>query len=111
MGVVQSPSWKKCILPSVTSVLADQKLNETETNMAGWSKMLDGMPNFTVNNIKAYHEKITKLFCRKSTAIKKHFVRGQQFTEERFIDSTSTFFKSDENLFCVKTVTGATLRE
>ena len=85
--------------------------------LTGWSKMLDGMPNlqtytkFTMNNIKAYHEKITKLFCRKSTAIKKNFVRGQQFTEERFIDSTSTFFKSDENLFCVKTVTGATLRE
>ncbi|XP_066923753.1 uncharacterized protein [Clytia hemisphaerica] len=111
MGVILSPIWKVKTLPSTPSILADQKLNAAETNMDGWSKSLDGMPNFTVDNIKAYNEKITKLFCQKSTAIKKHFIRGTQFSEERFIDLPSTFSKSDEDLFCVKTIIGASLKK
>ena len=111
MGVILKPTWKEGALPSVSPILADQKLKESETNMTGWSKSLDGMPNFSVDNIKVYQEKITKLFCENSKLIKKNFIRGQQFMEERFIDLTSTFSKSDETIFCVKTVIAASLRK
>ncbi|XP_066925269.1 uncharacterized protein [Clytia hemisphaerica] len=109
-GVILAPFWKDGTLPSVPSVLKGQ-LKDGSTDMAGWSKSLSGMPNFTVNNIKAYHELITKLFKRKATAIKKHFIRGQQMIEERFIDLSSTYAKYDDTLFCVKTLLGASLKQ
>ncbi|XP_057295018.1 uncharacterized protein LOC130623542 [Hydractinia symbiolongicarpus] len=82
MGVILSPLWKVKTLPSTPAILADQKLTAAETNMEGWSKSLDGMPNVTVDNIKTYNDKITNLFCQKSTAIKKHLLEEHKYRKE-----------------------------
>ena len=60
LGVILSPFWKKGSLPQVPAEFKDE-LN-SPTDLAGWSKSLNGMPNFTVDNIKDFHEKISKLF-------------------------------------------------
>ena len=91
-------------------MLQDQ-LDKSEPNMADWSKSLDGMPNFTVNNITEYHEKITKLFAVRSTHIKKNCIRGEQLIEKRFIDLSSSFAKASDDLFCVKTLCSASMKK
>lgn len=108
-GVILAPFWKAGTLPSVPSILKAQI--ENENDMAGWSKSLEGIPNFTVNHIKTYSEKINKLCREKSTAIKKHFIRGEQMVEERYLDLSSAYAKADNDVFCVKTVIAASLKK
>ena len=109
LGLILNPLWEEGVLPSTPQELKDDLKNASD--LTGWSKSLDGMPNFTVNDIKLYHENITKLFCKKSTAIKKHFIRGEQFIEERFVDLTNVYAKQSDNCFLVKGISSASLKK
>ena len=109
IGVILSPFWKDGVLPSVPDILADQH-KSPDIEMCGWTKSLDGMPEFTGEKIKCYHEKITNLFCEKSTAIKKHFIRGEQFIEEKLLDIASIYVKTNDKYFCINDVSAASLK-
>ncbi|XP_057291246.1 uncharacterized protein LOC130613905 [Hydractinia symbiolongicarpus] len=109
MGVILKPLWKEGMLPSVPLKLkADMS---KPTDLTGWSKSLKGMPNFTVEHIQNYHEHVNETFCKNSTKIKKHFIRGEQFLEEKFLDTDTIYVKEDETIFCLKGVAAASLKK
>ena len=68
-----------------------------QTYFDGWSKSLNGIPNFTVSNIRGYHGPVNNTFFKNLTAIKKYVIRGDQF-----IDSTDIYIKQGESIFCLK---------
>ena len=109
LGVILTPLWKEGTLSSVPDELRADVSNPLD--LAGWSKSLNGIPNFTVTNISEYHERVNNTFCKNSTAIKKHFIRGDQFIEEKFIDSTNIYVKQGESIFFLKGVAAASLKK
>ena len=52
----------------------------------GWSKSLLGIPKFSVHQIEKHAMKINEIVTPKSTIVKKHFNRGEQLLEEKYID-------------------------
>ena len=109
LGIILTPLWKEGTLPLVPNALKADISNTLD--LAGWSKSLEGMPNFTVTNITNYHTCVNNTFCKNSTAIKKHFIRGDQFIEEKFIDTTNIYVKQDDLIFCLKGVAAASLKK
>ena len=54
------------------------------TKFAGWTKSLENIPKFGVEDIEKYFSSISKIMLKKSTAVKKHFHRGEQLLEENY---------------------------
>jgi len=77
----------------------------------GWSKTLENVPAFTMQDINTYVNKINIIHNSKSKAIKKHFQRGEQFIEENYIDVNSVHTKQNDDLFSIKGVCAASLKK
>ena len=75
-------------------------------SVVGWSKRLDGLPQFSVENIEKYANMVTAGVLSKSTVVKKHFSRGEQLLEEQYADIESIFTKQSGDFFCFKGVCG-----
>ena len=80
-------------------------------SVIGWSKTLDGLPQFSLENIKKYVNMVTAEVLSKSAVVKKHFSRGEQLLEEQYVDIGSIFTKQSDDYFCFKGVCGASLRK
>ena len=80
-------------------------------NMDGWTKTLEGIPQFSVNSIETYAEKITAAVDPKCKSVKRHFSRGEQFLEENFLDISSIHSKQSDKLFCLKGVCAASMKK
>ena len=80
-------------------------------NATGWSKCLENLPQFTIQQIEAYHNEINDRVVDKAVIIKKPFVRGNQFLVEQYIDETSIYTKENIQHFCIKGVCAASLKK
>ncbi|XP_057310870.1 uncharacterized protein LOC130648792 [Hydractinia symbiolongicarpus] len=109
MGILLKPLWKEGTMPAVPVELKANISNLLD--LTGWSKSLTEMPSFTVENINIYNKKVNQTYCKNSTAIKKHFIRGDQFIEENFLDSTNMYAKQSDSLFFLKGVAAASLKK
>ena len=79
-------------------------------SVVGWSKSLDDLPQFSVENIEKYPKMVTAgVFS--VAVVKKHFSRGEQLLEEQYVDTGSIFTKQSDDFFCFKGVCGASLRK
>ena len=65
-----------------------------------WSKSLDGLPQFSVENVEKYANMVTAGVFSKSTVVKKHFSGGEQSLEEQYVDIGSIFTKQSYYFFC-----------
>lgn len=79
-------------------------------SLDGWSKDLTNMPTFTIQHIDYYYDKVNSAFSHNATRVEKHFQRGAQLLEESFIDLNSIVIKEDDNLFCIKAVCAASMK-
>ena len=70
------------------------------TKFAGWTKSLENIPKFGVEDIEKYFSSISKTMLKKSTAVKKHFHRGKQLLEENYLDINSIYTKQDDTVYC-----------
>ena len=55
--------------------------------------------------------KVNEIVTPKSTIVKKHFNRGEQLLEEKYIDIGSIHAKQNENVFCIKGVCASSLKK
>ena len=72
----------------------------------GWTKTLNGAPNLSHEYVVSYHNKISS-----ANLIKKKFDRGCQFLEEQYIDIHSVHIKDSDNIFIVKRLSAASLKQ
>ena len=70
----------------------------------GWSKSLEGCPNFLLNILTVVHKKINTAVLSKSKKVMKHFRRGEHLLEEDFIDIASIYSEQSDTLFYLKGV-------
>ena len=90
------------------NILKDFEYELTNLNsVVCWSKSLDGLLQFSVENIEKYANMVTAGVLSKSTVVKKHFSRGEQLLEEQYVDIRSIFTKQSDDFFCFKRVCGA----
>ena len=54
-------------------------------SMVGWRKSLDGLPQFSVENIEKYANIVTAGVLSKSTVVKKHFSHGKQLLNNNML--------------------------
>ena len=73
-------------------------------SMVGWRKSLDGLPQFSVENIEKYANIVTAGVLSKSTVVKKHFSRGEQLLEEQYVDIVGQFSPSSQMISFVSKV-------
>ena len=78
---------------------------------AGWSKSLGGLPAFSSQHINHYYHEVNRKHMGTSSVVKKHFTRGEQLLEEKFISLNSMLVKQDSSYFCVKGMCSASLRK
>ena len=76
-----------------------------------WSKSLDGLPQFSVENVEKYANMVTAGVFSKSTVVKKHFSGGEQLLEEQYVDIGSIFTKQSYYFLFLFFVCGASLRK
>lgn len=94
--------------PNCPDTFKDDFNNLNQTH--GWSKTLENIPCFTVSHINDYSNKINEKYASKSKVVKKHFKRGEQFIEEKYIDLNSVYTKQSDDYFCIKGLCGASLK-
>ena len=72
MGMtLKKNTWK-----DIPNIPKDFEYELTNLNsVVGWSKSLDGLPQFSVGNIEKYANIVTAGVLSKSTVVKKHFSR------------------------------------
>ena len=82
-------------------------------SVVGWSKSLDDLPQFSVENIEKYANIVTAGVLSKSAVVKKPFSQGEQLLEEKYadVDIGSVFTKQSDDFFCLKGICGASLRK
>ena len=81
------------------------------TKFAGWTKSSENIPKFGVEDLQKYFSSISKTMLKESTAVKKHFHRGEQLLEEIYLDINSIYTKQDDTVFCIKGVCAASLKK
>ena len=81
------------------------------TNPAGWTKSLEGLPSFTINEINNFFKNSGKSVLKNATVVKKSFKRGEQLIEENFVDLFNIYCYNDDELFSVKALCAASLRK
>ncbi|XP_057294057.1 uncharacterized protein LOC130622600 [Hydractinia symbiolongicarpus] len=109
LGKILKPLWKEGSLPEAPSAIQNDMKNPLD--LTGWSKSLQGVPVFTVTQMTDYHTKVNNTFVEKAKTIKKHFARGEQFVEEKYIDTSTIYVKQDNNIFCIKGIAAASLKK
>ena len=67
-----------------------------------WSRSLQKLPIFTVQDIDDYHRRRSASVMQTSSKIIKPAVRGLQFQRERYISSNTVETATDDNFFYVK---------
>ena len=103
---------KSNTLKDMPNIPKDFEYELTNLNpVVGWSKSLDGLHRFSVENIEKYANMVTAGVLSKSTVVKKHFSRGEQLLEEQYVDIGSIFNKQSDDFFCFKGVCGASFRK
>ena len=80
------------------------------TNPAGWTKSLEGLPSFTINEINNFFKNSGKSVLKNVTVVKKSFKRGEQLIEENFVDLFNIYCYNEDELFSVKALCAASLR-
>ena len=84
LGKIFIPNNSKIDLPQVPTGFKNELTDFTMTD--GWYKSLLGIPKFSVHQIEKHAMKINEIVTPKSTIVKKHFNRGEQLLEEKYID-------------------------
>ena len=103
---------KKNTLKDMPNIPKEFEYELTNLNsVVGWSRSLDGLPQFSLENIEKYADMVPTGVLSKSTVVKKHFSRGDQLLEEQYVDIGSIFTKQSDDFFCFKSVCGASLRK
>ena len=108
MGMtLKKNTWK-----DIPNIPKDFEYELTNLNsVVDWSKSLDNLPQFLVENIEKYSNIVIAGVLSKSTVVKKHFSQGEQLLEERYVDIGSNFTKQSDDFSCFKGVCGASLRK
>ena len=85
---------KSNALKDMPDIPKDFEYELTNINsVVGWSKSLDGLPQFSVENIEKYANMVNAGVLSKSTVVKKHFSRGEQLLKEQYVDIGSILTK------------------
>ena len=96
---------EKNTLKDMPHIPKDFEYELTNLNsVVGWSKSLDGLPQFSVENIEKYANIVTAGVLSKSTVVKKHFSRGEQLLEEQYVDIVGQFSPSSQMISFVSKV-------
>ena len=69
-------------------------------SVVGCSNSLDGLPQFSAENIEKYENMVTAGVLSKSTVVKKYFSLGEKLSEEQYVDIGSIFTKQSDDFFC-----------
>ena len=80
-------------------------------SVVGWSKCLEGLLQFLVENIENTQNMVIAAVLPKSKVVKKYFSRAKQLLEEQYFDIRSIFTKQSDEFFCFKRICGTSVRK
>ena len=91
---------EKNTLNDLPNIPKDFEYELTNLNsVVGCSNSLDGLPQFSAENIEKYENMVTAGVLSKSTVVKKYFSLGEKLSEEQYVDIGSIFTKHSDDFF------------